>query len=350
MVSAYSCCFPGAEADSLCVCGSLFEIWIALLLRASGCQLDIIMPPSRRQSFFESISKAMCAVELEAADASVKADKEAIHKLVREDMGFDEVNNAVMAALRGWLLHAAKAELAATPEAELGGALKLMGAVCKLLRYQGKYEEYNQLAERRLTIAEKTHDPDHPMVGRACLDASGLSSFSSDEKLATRKRALAIAEKNGFLQEAAEACRVMADGHMQRYQYSEAFPLYQRVLAINEDLHGATDRRVASCLSNLAICHRRMGNLDEALQLYERSIGIIEKEYGPDHPKMATRVSTQRQQSDSSARSRSGGGRSARSTRSQRAVRTNSAIVAPTCSNAPWHAAGRGLIKLFNHK
>ena len=114
-------------------CGSLFEIWMALQLRDDGCSFDIIMPPSQRRSFekallkdFKSIQMSLSRVALENAQATVEADKLAIHQLVREGMGFAAVDEEVLAALRGWLLAAGEAALAAVPEAEREAATGLM--------------------------------------------------------------------------------------------------------------------------------------------------------------------------------------------------------------------------------
>ena len=106
---------------------------MALQLRGDGCTFDIIMPPSQRRSFeeallndFDSIKMSLSRVALENAEATVEADKLAIHQLVREGMGFAAVDEEVLAALRGWLLAAGEAALAAVPEAEREAATKLM--------------------------------------------------------------------------------------------------------------------------------------------------------------------------------------------------------------------------------
>ena len=100
------------------------------------------MPPEQHKSFektllenFEEITKSLCVVDLENADASVPEDKVAIRQLVQKDMGFAEVNNNVLAMMRGWVLEAAKALLASQPERKQ--ATRLMVGLSKLMRVQG---------------------------------------------------------------------------------------------------------------------------------------------------------------------------------------------------------------------
>lgn len=105
-------------------CGSLFEIWIALQLRDSGCSFDIIMPPSQHASFehtllhdADSIAESLSRVDLQNAEATVEADKLTIHQLVTESIGFETVNEEVLAAMRGWVAAAAEDALTLIPEA-----------------------------------------------------------------------------------------------------------------------------------------------------------------------------------------------------------------------------------------
>jgi tetratricopeptide (TPR) repeat protein len=41
---------------------------------------------------------------------------------------------------------------------------------------------------------------------------------------------------------------------------------------------------VGTTLNNLAGLHESMGEYETAINLYEKALDIIEKEYGPDHP------------------------------------------------------------------
>jgi tetratricopeptide (TPR) repeat protein len=77
------------------------------------------------------------------------------------------------------------------------------------------------------------------------------------------------------------------DGRAQGH-YAEAEPLYQRSLAIVEKALGPEHPHVAPILNNLAELYRAQGRYIEAEPLYQRALAIDEKALGPDHPDLAT--------------------------------------------------------------
>ncbi len=70
-------------------------------------------------------------------------------------------------------------------------------------------------------------------------------------------------------------------------RYAEAEPLYQRSLAIVEKALGPEHPHVATSLNNLARLYRDQGHYAEAEPLYQRSLEIREKALGPEHPDVA---------------------------------------------------------------
>ena len=82
-------------------------------------------------------------------------------------------------------------------------------------------------------------------------------------------------------------------GKMGRYLddralYQEAEPLYQRSLAILEKALGPDHPEVAATLNNLAALYCSQGRYAEAEPFLRRSLAISEKALGPDHPSVAT--------------------------------------------------------------
>jgi tetratricopeptide (TPR) repeat protein len=69
--------------------------------------------------------------------------------------------------------------------------------------------------------------------------------------------------------------------------YHEAEPLYQRSLAIREKAFGPDHPDVATSLNNLALLYRAEGAYPKAEPLYQRSLAIREKALGLDHPDVA---------------------------------------------------------------
>jgi tetratricopeptide (TPR) repeat protein len=68
---------------------------------------------------------------------------------------------------------------------------------------------------------------------------------------------------------------------------TEARPLFERALAIDEATHGSDHPHVAAALNNLALTLQDLGDPAEARPLQERALAITEAAYGPDHPTVA---------------------------------------------------------------
>lgn len=76
----------------------------------------------------------------------------------------------------------------------------------------------------------------------------------------------------------------LAEPYHAQGRYTEAEPLYEQALAINEKVLGAEHPDVATNLSNLAAFYHDLGRDAEAEPLYERALAISERALGPDHP------------------------------------------------------------------
>ncbi|MGO8950748.1 MAG: tetratricopeptide repeat protein [Ktedonobacterales bacterium] len=81
-----------------------------------------------------------------------------------------------------------------------------------------------------------------------------------------------------------ELIRKAADYLRARAQYSMAEPLYQRAVALGEQVLGAEDPVLAFSLNNLANLYYDQGKYSQAAPLYQRTLHIGEQALGPDHP------------------------------------------------------------------
>ena len=90
----------------------------------------------------------------------------------------------------------------------------------------------------------------------------------------------------GFV-EAARLLNQAASYLHERGLYGDAEPLFQRSLAILEKALGPDHPDVATSLNNLATLYRNQGRYVEAETLFVRSLAIREKALGPDHPDVA---------------------------------------------------------------
>jgi hypothetical protein len=66
--------------------------------------------------------------------------------------------------------------------------------------------------------------------------------------------------------------------------YAQAGPLFERALAIREEVLGPAHPATAQSLNNLALLRQAQGDLAAARPLFVRALAIREKVLGPGHP------------------------------------------------------------------
>ena len=69
----------------------------------------------------------------------------------------------------------------------------------------------------------------------------------------------------------------LGDYYYDRGDYAAAIPLYQRAVEILEKAFGPEHPKLAACQNSLAELYRKQGNYAAALPLYQRSLAIREK-------------------------------------------------------------------------
>ena len=74
----------------------------------------------------------------------------------------------------------------------------------------------------------------------------------------------------------------------QQGKYDEAIPLSQRSISILERVFGKDHPDVAASLNNLAQLYKAQSKYDLAEPLYQRALAIRERVLGKDHPDVAT--------------------------------------------------------------
>ena len=71
-------------------------------------------------------------------------------------------------------------------------------------------------------------------------------------------------------------------------RYEEAIPFWRKALELGEREFGPDHPTMATLLNNLAELYRAQGRYEAAEPLYKRALAIREKALGPDHPAVAT--------------------------------------------------------------
>jgi CHAT domain-containing protein/Tfp pilus assembly protein PilF len=110
------------------------------------------------------------------------------------------------------------------------------------------------------------------------------------EAIPIAQRALAIQEKalGADHPDVATALTKLAWLYERQGRYDNAEPLYKRALAIRESALGPDDPHVAEALDSLAHIYKRQGQYNSAEPLYARALATLEKSFGPNDPWVAT--------------------------------------------------------------
>ena len=110
------------------------------------------------------------------------------------------------------------------------------------------------------------------------------------EAMPLAQRALAIQEKalGPNHPSVANLLNNLAFIYVNQGRYADAEPLYKRSLAIREKALGPDHLDVAASLGNLAELYKDQGRYADAEPLFKRSLAISEKALGPNHPDVAT--------------------------------------------------------------
>ena len=88
---------------------------------------------------------------------------------------------------------------------------------------------------------------------------------------------------NDRLLQEARTLRTRAVRLEAEFKYDEAFPLFERALAVAEGVSGISDAAVARFVVALGRGYENADNPQKALELYERALPVLEREVGPDH-------------------------------------------------------------------
>ncbi len=128
---------------------------------------------------------------------------------------------------------------------------------------------------------------------RALLNSLGTYFFSCgqySEAEPLYQHALAINEQQRGPNhpETARSLNSLANLYTKQDKYEQAEPLYQRALTIREHMLGAEHPDTARSLNGLALLYYSQGKYEQAEPLYQRALAIYEKVLGPDHPETRT--------------------------------------------------------------
>jgi tetratricopeptide (TPR) repeat protein len=155
-----------------------------------------------------------------------------------------------------------------------------------MLQTNHKNAEALPHAQRALRIVEQSHGRESREYGEALntlgKSYTGLEKYVEAEDVF--RQGLAISEKLYGPEDPLVAMLLNNMGNLLTDQdrYEEAEPLLERSLKLL-DTDKADPNTLAPALNNLAVAKKELGKLDEAMMLYERSVGVMERLGGEEH-------------------------------------------------------------------
>eukprot|EP00808_Paulinella_micropora_P027490 g51323.t1 len=235
-------------------------LWKIFCTRVTEAKFEICLSPTETKDFekalvedFESIFGSLSKIDVKKAEAFKKEDKEKILALVEGmEGGAHELNKAVLAEMRAWVVQAGRDALKAREGQTDEATLLLMNQVGGLLRDLGDLKGAEEFFRGALEASEKMLGPEH-MHTLTYLNNLG-----------------ALLCEQGKL--------------------AEAEPLYRRALQGTEKTLGTEHPDTLTSVNNLGALLERQGKLAEAEALYRRALQGGEKTLGPEHPNTLTWV------------------------------------------------------------
>jgi serine/threonine-protein kinase len=167
---------------------------------------------------------------------------------------------------------------------------KTMANLALVEKAQGRYVEARERYEDALRLLEPALGPDHPDLGVVLTNLGLLLEEMGEVQEAKRmhERALKLAEQSGASPEAmATALHNVAGVDFTLGNYDESRAMFERVIGILERELGPRHPRIAAALQNLGLVADSQGDTRYAYDTYGRALEIVEEAVGPDHPTVA---------------------------------------------------------------
>lgn len=165
-------------------------------------------------------------------------------------------------------------------------------ALAQLHNKQGKYDEAEKLLKQSLQIREKAFSPTNPEVATVLneLATTYISQGRYAEAEPHSKRALDINEKILGLDHPAVADSLDVSAQIRQHNgdYSGADSIFKKALAIREKSLGASHPKVRHSLKNLGILYYDQGQYAVADQYFNKALAIADQEKATGrHPEIA---------------------------------------------------------------
>ncbi|GFH55521.1 TPR-like protein [Chaetoceros tenuissimus] len=312
-------------------------IFEAYCTSVTDAKFEIAMSKNEHRAFIDeckhnpttTINKMLSIVNAEKSEAWNPLDKERIHSVIKEEVGFAKINSMVFEQLRDWVLVVALAALTevkvdtedeadlmylvgalysdqgqydeaeplykeclAKSETKLGSnhpdTLQSMNNLAALYRNQGKYDEAESLFKECRAKYTTILGSDHPDTLQSMNNLAALYYNQGKYDEAERLYKECLAKREMILgpdhPDTLKSMNNLAALYYNQCRYNEAEPLLKECLTKRKTILGSDHPDTFQPLNNLAALYKNQGRYDEAEPLYKECLAKCETILGPDHP------------------------------------------------------------------
>ena len=271
-------------------------IFEAYCTNITGAKFEIAMSSKEQKAFIEQckydstgpICQMLSDVDAEKSDAYNPDDKERIHTVIREEIGFAGLNSMLFEQLREWVIAVGLKELKLSEE-DSEEQMAFMNMVGTLYRDQGKYDLAEPLYEESFSKHEKKLGSDHSSTLESMNNLATLYRIQGKYDLAEPLHKNCLSKREIILgpdhPDTLKCINSLATLYRIQGKYDVAEPLHKKCLSKREIILGPDHPDTLKCINSLAILYRNQGKYTLAETFYKDCLSKRETILGLDHPK-----------------------------------------------------------------
>jgi serine/threonine protein kinase/Flp pilus assembly protein TadD len=283
--------------------GRLWCVYEMFCTVAEGGTVEIAMPPSSAESFrkellsdFPSIAGKLSSINLEQAQCFLPGDQDNISTAIKTTVGFDRVTNAVVGAMRDWMVRIARNNLAAIADRAERITSPLQLNLGRLLAESGELSE-------AVMLLRETAKARHQRLGGEHSETTIASSTLAGVLMAQGN----FDEAEPLLRGVIDAQRkILGDEHpdtldskstlgwllQNRGDLESAEPLIRESLVALRSTLGDLHPSTLASINNLGMLLQARGDLDSAEPLLREALAAFQRIFGDAHPSTLASISS----------------------------------------------------------
>ncbi|ORY34530.1 TPR-like protein, partial [Rhizoclosmatium globosum] len=270
----------------------IFELYACI---KTSSEFHVAMAPTQASKFLESLKRdpaefynLLAAVNTETAQATNPADLAKISQIVREEVGYIEMDRMVFRVFNEWIVKRLQDLVdASDSDALLGASWKY--ALGRIFKARNEYEKAILLYQDCIATWKENGEEGEVIVASIALGSLLNDTGKWKESVEMMD---SILERDNLPQELELGAKaVLGLALIKQGQAERALSVNESCFQLASELFGPKHERTLMAQNNLALCYSSFSREQEALKLYESSTALLEETFGPDHNLVHTTLS-----------------------------------------------------------